>query len=118
MSVGKGGRQIISADDTLPMGEAARESWRFRQRIMAERRATAEPAQTVVKVGSDDYVLASSLATRRANQVLASIAAVILLLGPWSMPAAQVTATAQTPNSTFTYCGPIGRGESLAEVPS
>ncbi|MGA8643245.1 glycogen debranching N-terminal domain-containing protein [Candidatus Binatus sp.] len=38
---------------------------------MAERRATAEPAQTVVKVGSDYYVLASSLASRRASQVLA-----------------------------------------------
>jgi len=31
----------------------------------------------------------------------ASIAAVILLLGPWSMAAAQVTATAQTPSSTY-----------------
>ncbi len=31
----------------------------------------------------------------------ASIAAVILLLAPWSMLAAQVTATAQTPNSTY-----------------
>ena len=39
---------------------------------MAERRATAEPAQTVVKVGSDYYVLASSLASRRASQVLAN----------------------------------------------
>jgi glycogen debranching enzyme len=38
---------------------------------MAERRATAEPAQTIVKVGSDYYVLASSLASRRASQVLA-----------------------------------------------
>ena len=38
---------------------------------MAERMATAEPAQTVVKVGSDYYVLASSLASRRASQVLA-----------------------------------------------
>jgi glycogen debranching enzyme len=38
---------------------------------MAELRATAEPAQTVVKVGSDYYVLASSLASRRASQVLA-----------------------------------------------
>src|SRR5208282_125488 len=63
---------IVSANDTLPMGEAARESWRFRQLIMAECTATAEPAQTVVKVGSDYYVLASSLATRRANQVLAN----------------------------------------------
>ena len=39
---------------------------------MAERRATAEPAQTVVKVGSDYYVLASSLASRRASRVLAN----------------------------------------------
>src|ERR1700731_4445594 len=39
---------------------------------MAERRAIAEPAQTVVKVGSDYYVLASSLASRRASQVLAN----------------------------------------------
>ena len=38
---------------------------------MAERRAIAEPAQTIVKVGSDYYVLASSLASRRASQVLA-----------------------------------------------
>ena len=38
---------------------------------MAERRAIAEPAQTVVKVGSDYYVLASSLASRRASEVLA-----------------------------------------------
>src|SRR6202167_295569 len=39
---------------------------------MAELRATAAPAQTVVKVGSDYYVLASSLASRRASQVLAN----------------------------------------------
>ncbi len=39
---------------------------------MAGRRATAEPAQTVVKVGGDYYVLASSLASRRASQVLAN----------------------------------------------
>jgi glycogen debranching enzyme len=39
---------------------------------MAQRRAIAEPAQTVVKVGSDYYVLASSLASRRSNQVLAN----------------------------------------------
>ncbi len=39
---------------------------------MAQRRASAEPAQTVVKVGSDYYVLASSLASRRASQVLAN----------------------------------------------
>ena len=39
---------------------------------MAERRPIAEPAQTVVKVGSDYYVLASSLASRRASQVLAN----------------------------------------------
>jgi len=39
---------------------------------MAERRATAAPAQTVVKVGSDYYVLASSLGSRRASQVLAN----------------------------------------------
>ena len=39
---------------------------------MAQRRATAAPAQTVVKVGSDYYVLASSLASRRASQVLAN----------------------------------------------
>jgi glycogen debranching enzyme len=39
---------------------------------MAERRATAEPAQTVVKVGSDYYVLASSLGSRRASEVLAN----------------------------------------------
>ncbi len=39
---------------------------------MAERRAIAEPAQTVVKVGSDYYVLASSLASRRSSQVLAN----------------------------------------------
>ena len=39
---------------------------------MAERRVTAEPAQTIVKVGSDYYVLASSLASRRASQVLAN----------------------------------------------
>jgi glycogen debranching enzyme len=39
---------------------------------MAQRRAIAEPAQTVVKVGSDYYVLASSLASRRASQVLAN----------------------------------------------
>lgn len=39
---------------------------------MAQRRPTAEPAQTVVKVGSDYYVLASSLASRRASQVLAN----------------------------------------------
>src|SRR6202166_2335051 len=38
---------------------------------MAQRRATPEPAQTVVKVGSDYCVLASSLASRRASQVLA-----------------------------------------------
>jgi len=38
---------------------------------MAERRASAEPAQTVVKVGADYYVLASSMASRRASQVLA-----------------------------------------------
>src|ERR1700693_1178207 len=38
---------------------------------MAQRRAIAEPAQTVVKVGSDYYVLASSLASRRASEVLA-----------------------------------------------
>ncbi len=71
-AAGTGCRQIVSADDTLPMGEAARESWRFQKLIMAERRATAEPAQTVIEVGSDYYVLASSLATRRANQVLAN----------------------------------------------
>ncbi len=39
---------------------------------MAERRPTAEPAQTVVKVGNDYYVLASSLASRRASHVLAN----------------------------------------------
>lgn len=39
---------------------------------MAERRATAEPAHTVVKVGSDYYVLASSLASRRTSRVLAN----------------------------------------------
>ena len=39
---------------------------------MAERRTTAEPAPTVVKVGSDYYLLASSLASRRASQVLAN----------------------------------------------
>src|SRR6202167_5777245 len=39
---------------------------------MAQRRATAAPAQTVVKVGSDYYVLASSLASRRASAVLAN----------------------------------------------
>jgi glycogen debranching enzyme len=39
---------------------------------MAQLRATAGPAQTVVKVGSDYYVLASSLASRRASQVLAN----------------------------------------------
>jgi glycogen debranching enzyme len=39
---------------------------------MAQHRAIAEPAQTVVKVGSDYYVLASSLASRRASQVLAN----------------------------------------------
>src|SRR5260370_2951332 len=39
---------------------------------MAERRAIVEPAQTVVKVGSDYYVLASSLGSRRASQVLAN----------------------------------------------
>jgi len=39
---------------------------------MAQRRTIAEPAQTVVKVGSDYYVLASSLASRRASQVLAN----------------------------------------------
>ena len=35
---------------------------------MAERRAIAEPAQTVVKVGSDYYVLASSLASRATGR--------------------------------------------------
>ncbi len=39
---------------------------------MAQRRASTQPAQTVVKVGSDYYVLASSLASRRSNQVLAN----------------------------------------------
>jgi glycogen debranching enzyme len=39
---------------------------------MAQRRASAQPVQTVVKVGSDYYVLASSLASRRSNQVLAN----------------------------------------------
>ncbi len=39
---------------------------------MAERRATTAPPQTVVKVGSDYYVLASSLGSRRASQVLAN----------------------------------------------
>ena len=39
---------------------------------MAEGRPTAEPAQTVVKVGSDYYVLASSLASRRTSRVLAN----------------------------------------------
>jgi glycogen debranching enzyme len=39
---------------------------------MAQRRASAQPAQTVVRVGSDYYVLASSLASRRASQVLAN----------------------------------------------
>ena len=39
---------------------------------MAERSVTAEPAQTIVKVGSDYYVLASSLASRRASRVLAN----------------------------------------------
>ena len=39
---------------------------------MAQRRASAQPAQTVVRVGSDYYVLASSLASRRASHVLAN----------------------------------------------
>src|SRR6266481_998024 len=39
---------------------------------MAQRRDTAAPAQTVVKVGSDYYVLASALASRRSSQVLAN----------------------------------------------
>jgi glycogen debranching enzyme len=39
---------------------------------MAQRRDSAQPVQTVVKVGSDYYVLASSLASRRSNQVLAN----------------------------------------------
>ena len=39
---------------------------------MAQRRGNAEPAQTVVKVGSDYYVLASSLASRREREVLAN----------------------------------------------
>jgi glycogen debranching enzyme len=39
---------------------------------MAQRRATTGPAQTVVKVGSDYYVLASSLGSRRASAVLAN----------------------------------------------
>jgi glycogen debranching enzyme len=38
---------------------------------MAER-AIAEPGQTVLKVGSDYYVLASSLASRRSTRVLAN----------------------------------------------
>jgi glycogen debranching enzyme len=58
--------------DMLPIGELARESGHFRQRIMAERMAIAEPAQTVVKVGPDYYVLASSPASRRTSQVLAN----------------------------------------------
>src|ERR1700689_1674423 len=41
---------------------------RLGQSDMAERSVTAEPAQTIVKVGSDYYVLAS----RRASQVLAN----------------------------------------------
>ena len=39
---------------------------------MAERMSTAEPSQTVVKIGPDYYVLASSMASRRASQVLAN----------------------------------------------
>jgi glycogen debranching enzyme len=39
---------------------------------MAKGRVTAEPAQTFLKVGSDYYVLASSLASRRQSKVLAN----------------------------------------------
>ena len=52
--------------------ERAAKIGRFDNRKMAQRRVTAQPAQTVVKVGSDYYVLASSLASRRASQVLAN----------------------------------------------
>ncbi|HZC47058.1 MAG TPA: glycogen debranching N-terminal domain-containing protein, partial [Candidatus Acidoferrum sp.] len=38
---------------------------------MAPRRAIAEPAQSVRRIGSDYYVLASSLASRRVTRVLA-----------------------------------------------
>jgi glycogen debranching enzyme len=38
---------------------------------MAQRRASGAPAQTVLKVGADYYVLASSLASRRVSRVLA-----------------------------------------------
>jgi glycogen debranching enzyme len=40
--------------------------------LMAQRRAIAEPGRTVLKVGSDYYVLASSLASRRNTRVLAN----------------------------------------------
>jgi glycogen debranching enzyme len=39
---------------------------------MASRKATPQAAQTVVKLGSDYYVLASSLASRRSSRVLAN----------------------------------------------
>jgi glycogen debranching enzyme len=39
---------------------------------MATRKATQQAAQTVVKLGSDYYVLASSLASRRTSRVLAN----------------------------------------------
>src|SRR5215469_9291129 len=39
---------------------------------MASRKTTSQAAQTVVKLGSDYYVLASSLASRRTSRVLAN----------------------------------------------